>query len=80
MCLSDIQVLTAEDVLKKPALPRWEPPVTGLPLFEPEKNLKDSPDYHEEPVYEYSNYLRLMEGNLFFFRLIFFSKSMQTSH
>lgn len=58
-----IEVQTASEMMKpEPKFPRWEPPVEGNPLFEPARTIKDLPDYHDEPVYEYVPLLRLTEG------------------
>jgi hypothetical protein len=64
--ISGIDVQTASEITK-PQLkfPIWEPPVEGNPLFEPAKTMKDLPDYHDEPVYEYVPLLRLTEGEFY---------------
>ena len=52
----------ATDMMKPEPFPKWEPPVSGHPLFGPKKSEMNLPDYHEEPVYEYIPFIRLTEG------------------
>jgi hypothetical protein len=63
MLTAGIEVLTSKEMVKpKPLFPKWEPPAEFSHVLEPERTIKDLPDYHDEPVYEYAPLLRLTEG------------------
>jgi len=58
--------VNATDLVKEPPkFPRWEPP--DDPQFAPPKTIKDDPDYHENPVYEFHPECRLLEGTATYF-------------
>jgi len=58
-----MEVVNASDLVKDPPkFPRWEPPVKNDPNFSSPKNIKDDPDYHEDPVYEFHPECCLIEG------------------
>jgi len=58
-----IEVVNARDLVKEPPkFPHWEPPVKDDPHFSPPKTVKDDPDYHEDPVYEFHPECCLIEG------------------
>lgn len=55
--------MNAADLVKPPSFEKWTPPVADDPQYSDPVTVKDSPDYHEDPVYEISPSTRLMEGN-----------------
>lgn len=62
-----VEVVNAVDFVKKPLkFPVWEPPEKDDPRFSPRKTIKDDPDYHEDPVYEFYPECRLIEGLVLF--------------
>jgi len=61
------EVVNATDLVKEPPkFQRWVPPVEGT-QFSPPKTIKDDPDYHEDPVYEFHPECRLLEGTTIYF-------------
>jgi len=61
--VTGIEVVNAADFVKDPPkFPKWEPPVHDSPSFALPKTIKDDPDYHDDPVYEFHSECRLLEG------------------
>lgn len=59
------EVVNATDLVKEPLkFPHWERP--DDPQFLPPKTIKDDPDYHEDPIYEFHPRCRLLEGTTCF--------------
>ena len=55
--------MNAADFVKDPPkFPAWVPP--DDPQFAPPKTIKDDPDYHEDPVYEFHPECCLLEGTV----------------
>jgi len=56
-----VEVVNATDLVKEPPkFPQWEPPPNTH--LSPPKTIKDDPDYHEDPIYEFHPECRLLEG------------------